>query len=767
VSASGWLALFALGFITLLLVGASQPQPSPLTQNPSPLENPSLTATAKTGCYGYVAAFSDADTTFIATNFDLFIFNPDLTSDAAATAVKAKNINVKTYAYRELHMMYSGYDDWATVDANEAWFLHTALGDRIQNTGSGWWLMDAGNVDWQAHFVDHANTTYLNTAAYDGLFADDVHDEYPDWWTLSGEVQAADKASWHADVLGMLQYIQANLLGGKELLINTDESGTYDYIGVADAMMIEGAVHPESADSSSFNSTAYTMAQIDDLAYVAGSLNKKVYFQSGTSSAITDAMVKYCFAGMLLGCDGTYTYFGFNDWEDSETGYNALMATALGSPAGAYALSSNVYQRTFTGGKVLFNPSVNEYIVALGTTYYLSDNTAVTSVTLAAHTAEIVFNSATPSSTSGVSFSTLWSTVLAKIEAQGISCDVTLKTLSLGAADATTGQYSQYYADSTIKMIMEGANGQFSVLGAGTHNQLSAKGHTNSAVHDGDVIEDDAGFDWKILSAVPIYTGDILLFYNVALSRVMDGVGLGTTGYAPGKYVGTAVPAILKINSVAWTEIDVFPEAYLQGIGWVEIESGFPVASLGGVGWVEIESGFPVADLATSVSVTPYAAAKWLIDCAYHILGTITPQGWQTLASGATQAVSAVADTANGYVIASATPYSLDSGAYTLGVVDSAGTASYTVPAQTDNTLHQIRCSYALGWGSYSATPTPTGYSYNASAATRNYTAVGSPPPGEHWHIWLDGTTDLGHSPANVPAQTNGSYHVITQVSTL
>ncbi len=65
------------------------------------------------------------------------------------------------------------------------------------------------------------------------------------------------------------------------------------------------------------------------------------------------------------------------------------MGTRIGSPVGAYYQSQNVYMRDFSGGKVVSNPTGGSYTVNLGGNYKLLDGTTVSSVTLAAYSAEI------------------------------------------------------------------------------------------------------------------------------------------------------------------------------------------------------------------------------------------------------------------------------------------------------------------------------------------------------------------------------------------
>ncbi len=399
-----------------------------------------------------------------------------------------------------------------------------------------------------------------------------------------------------------------------------------------------------------------------------------------------------------------------------------------------------------------------------------------------------------------------------------VSLTVTRHALVLGAVDAVTGHPTLGYVDSLINMIMEPAGAQQTVTDAGIAVVAKYRGFTGEALEPGDRIEDQASVLYAVLTCLPHQVGNITDHYESTLAVlyppptgdtwlleiIVMPVGYGVTvpsgvvvvaagsslqvtatvvgvstvvGWIfDGADVGSANPYTVAAQTAGSSHILIAVFHRTQGIGTgapielriqciADTEILSPtVATIQGIADTEILTP-TVAAIATAVTITP-DVPRWFIDCAYSISGALNPTGLQVVASGATLAVTSTADTANGYVQASATPFSLDDAVFHHGTVDSAGAGSYTVPAQTDNTWHQLSGSFAIGWGCSSAVATPTGYSKIASGGTPTYTAAGAPGPGEHWHIWLDGATDLGHSPAVVPSQTNGTYHVITQVST-
>jgi hypothetical protein len=63
---------------------------------------------------------------------------------------------------------------------------------------------------------------------------------------------------------------------------------------------------------------------------------------------------------------------------------------AIGTPTGTYTKTGGVYQRAFTAGKVLVNPTNFPVTVQLGGTYRTLDGVTVTALTMKPHTGEVL-----------------------------------------------------------------------------------------------------------------------------------------------------------------------------------------------------------------------------------------------------------------------------------------------------------------------------------------------------------------------------------------
>jgi len=344
------------------------------------------------------------DANWVISHFDLVELDPLMWSEAMAAAIKAAKPEAIVLGYLDSIGAKVTDSDWATINANESWFVHTSGGARITHTIFNFYLMDPASSGWRSHYISQRVNPYM-TASFNGLFADDVWNQVSSYLdVLSGSPTAAKIASWHNDMKGFLTYANANITSGKLVLANSDEWDTNDYIVLVDGQMLESFIH---AEWTSTLSVSDGLTWVNRLVSKCGT-GKIVWAHSGTAYDGTSeqraAMLKFCYAGFLLGFNDA-SFWGFNSWggDDGAKGYYSLMDTALGLATGSYYAEQNVYMRNFTGGRALFNPSANTYVINLGGVYKLLDGTPVSSVTMYAYSGEIVLNTITWAKVMGVS----------------------------------------------------------------------------------------------------------------------------------------------------------------------------------------------------------------------------------------------------------------------------------------------------------------------------------------------------------------------------
>ena len=313
---------------------------------------------------------------------------------ASLQAIKTQNPNMKIIGYEDLIAATPGGANWTQINSNEDWFVHDDKGNRIMNTAWGWMLMNISSLGWKQFYVSYANSQ-INNTVYDGVFADDCWDTVSSPQPLNGTIPASLVSEWHQDMLSYLQYIKANLLPGKIVVIN-DALDT-DFLNAVDGEMYEGFAHASFQDLNTYGSSI--LGALSGLPQDEAT-GKIVWCASGAeipsnpNSTMLGQLaetVKYCYSAFLLTLNGSQAYFSFDvNNDDGANGYYSIMDANIGQPTGAYYSSQNVYMRDFTGGKVLLNPSGSSYNINLGSNYELLNGTTVSSVALAPWTGEIL-----------------------------------------------------------------------------------------------------------------------------------------------------------------------------------------------------------------------------------------------------------------------------------------------------------------------------------------------------------------------------------------
>jgi hypothetical protein len=345
---------------------------------------------------------------FAKANFNTMIIGGYQWSNYPVSAIQNfKDAGMALYGYTRLvEVQYSSSSaacspDWAEVNLHEDWFIHDAsTGGRIWNPTDNGFLMDIGNAGFRQHWITYIRNNLNTYQGYTGIFIDNtittMNAGWVPWVRFSDGSQPAFKSSdlnnWHTNAVNFLAQIKA-AFPDKTVIINTD-GFNLDYVAQVDGVMIEGFTHANYQTADQYNSPDLVKSQIDYFASVTSS-GKIAYYFSGTSSGTTaqiNSLVKYCYAGSLISNNNPNSAFEFNDWFsfDNSHGYYSITDTKIGQPTAPYYQSQNIYMRDYTSGKVLFNPTANTYTVNLGGTYQLPTGATVTSVTLSAHSGEIL-----------------------------------------------------------------------------------------------------------------------------------------------------------------------------------------------------------------------------------------------------------------------------------------------------------------------------------------------------------------------------------------
>ncbi|MCX6355015.1 MAG: putative glycoside hydrolase [Candidatus Aureabacteria bacterium] len=317
--------------------------------------------------------------------------------------------------------------DWSAVTAHEDWFMHQG-GSRLLMPAWNWYLMDIGNINYRAYWVNSCIQRMRDTEC-DGVFADSFTlDGYfgqltPDhpWFTDTDQCLA----HWVPALGSYAHYLHAALnaekfyflpnLGG--LVTGWD---TTDYASLSDGGMVEGF---GAWGNDSYFEIPDWQLQMNRILALAGT-DRIIICQSYTSDS--NLRERMFLTGCYLLVKGDHTYFNMIGSEHGEELiYYPEYEIAVGSYDGTipvlindlYDERAGCYRRNYSNGIVLVNPGNTEIIVTdLGAAYNLASATgggsvdenggydgalayqAVTGVTLPPHGAAILLRDLPPSS---------------------------------------------------------------------------------------------------------------------------------------------------------------------------------------------------------------------------------------------------------------------------------------------------------------------------------------------------------------------------------
>jgi len=332
-----------------------------------------------------------------AKNFDAIVALPNA-YQPHVSAMHAANPNLQLYVYAK--GMFT-----RDTTLHESAYSHDASGNRVLGIQFSTWLLNPNSPEAVAAEAAAAKVN-LTKSGYDGVFLDTlgvaalnvgqfvktapINPATGVVWTPADWMKAsAGFGGQIASTLG--KPVMANgLRDGKAYftptlsnqLLTTGMTG-----GMAEAW-IRGGENPITAYMKEAQWKQNVDALVDAGAKGSSFCGVTKVWTTGTQ-AQKDAWLNYTVASYLLGNDG-HSYLAFTYNQGDATADYPLWHVDLGTAKGAYAKIGNVYQRSFSAGRVLVNPTTSTYTVQLGATYHTLAGAAVTSVTLGPNAASIL-----------------------------------------------------------------------------------------------------------------------------------------------------------------------------------------------------------------------------------------------------------------------------------------------------------------------------------------------------------------------------------------
>ena len=160
------------------------------------------------------------------------------------------------------------------------------------------------------------------------------------------------------------------------------------------ATSVDGAIAESWLRIASMGITEYrpqsqwqdSVDQLVDLGNKGVSTSVMVKLWTTGTQAQKDAYHLFALSTFLLGTDGKSTFHCSYDPDEDRLAHYPLWNVPIGDPVGHYTAAGSAFQRSFTNGKVVVNPTDAAVTVWLGGTYVdAASGRSVTKAVLPAH----------------------------------------------------------------------------------------------------------------------------------------------------------------------------------------------------------------------------------------------------------------------------------------------------------------------------------------------------------------------------------------------
>jgi hypothetical protein len=351
----------------------------------------------------YSSGFDVGLTTAIdqARAFDVIAAHPNTYSKYVG-AMKAANPQLRLLAY--VNGTFSSSK--SPTEYPDSWYAHDASGKKIQAVGFGTYLMDPRNPAWRDEVISLCRSR-ISMSGYDGCFLDVMGTSGVDpasvtslpvdpntgaAWTKSNWLHATEAIA--AAVKGALgaRPVFGNGLGCGTNFFSSD-APTYGLLGPLQGGMAEAFVRPATSSVDYYKSESSWKADVDMLVAASAHgrdivVTTKVW--APASQEQIDSWHRYALATFLLGYTPGLDFFSFRSDHSLSSPYPAWQPQ-VGVPTGPYSKIGGVYQRPFSNGRVLVNPTDSTITVRIEGLYHSLEVGSVDgTIVMPPHSAQIL-----------------------------------------------------------------------------------------------------------------------------------------------------------------------------------------------------------------------------------------------------------------------------------------------------------------------------------------------------------------------------------------
>jgi hypothetical protein len=344
-------------------------------------------------------SFSQVEAVDVANRFDVISASPD-TFRTHVGAMKEANPDLKLLVYLNGTFAQKG----EATAFPESWYLRDAVGNKVTSVGYGNYAMNPSDVGWIDNRAKEC-ASRISYSNYDGCFYDmlgtapldpgyltalPINPATGKVWTRLEWLNAAGHLAAKAKVHVGAPTVAGNGLGNGNRYFDAT-APSQKLLDSLEGGIAEAWLRAPAGSITSYRPEASWKHDVDMLVD-AGPRGESVLtmtkvWTSGTT-AQKDAWHKYALASFLLGTDGS-AYFSFLR-DNSPTDIHPWDQVDVGSPLGGYAKRDGVYQRDFSAGLAMVNPTTSTVKVSLDGTYVTLDGAEVTSLTMAPNTGEVL-----------------------------------------------------------------------------------------------------------------------------------------------------------------------------------------------------------------------------------------------------------------------------------------------------------------------------------------------------------------------------------------
>ena len=339
-----------------------------------------------------------------AANFDFITAHP-IDYEGEVAQMKAVNPRLILLAYQNATAAQPGQANIYPA----SYYEYDASGHKIFNPKTGNYLMDPANLGWiNTKIIQCRN--FLAQSGYDGCYLDllgtaplaagfvsgtpiNPSTKQPwtksDWLHATAALAGAERAAVHPAL------VFGNGLSTGPLFFDK-VAPTKPLVDAMDGGIAESWLRGSKTGVNTFPDESAWKQNVEMMVAVEAEgkpLLTLTKLWVTASAAQQQQWLQYAMASFLMGTGGRSAFFFSTGFKVSRTTPCSVCNTNVGTPLGSFAKVGGVYQRSFSNGRALVNPTGATVTVELGATYFTLTHQPVTSITLKPNTGAVLTTS--------------------------------------------------------------------------------------------------------------------------------------------------------------------------------------------------------------------------------------------------------------------------------------------------------------------------------------------------------------------------------------